>query len=272
MTPATQGAPDAPADRLHASHAQGAALVAGRTLPAREAIVASEPKVLAEATDLVLPGSDSRGAAVTISGGAAGTLALVVSGELAAAIAEGASGAAGLVGALRTSLDDAIAALEPHYPDPLQPSTSRDLDLEHLGFGTGAVTVDLLDDGDHVATLVVDLLPDGVPRSAPASYEPELFSPVPGADLPAEGGPRRSLELLHDVEMAVTVELGRTRMTVRDLLALAPGAVVELDRSAGSPVDVLVNGKLIARGEVVVIDEEFGIRISEIVGLRTVRP
>jgi flagellar motor switch protein FliN/FliY len=54
-------------------------------------------------------------------------------------------------------------------------------------------------------------------------------------------------------------------MAVRDLLALGPGSLVELDRAAGSPVDVLVNGKLIARGEVVVIDEDFGIRISEIV-------
>ena len=75
-----------------------------------------------------------------------------------------------------------------------------------------------------------------------------------------------SLNLLHDVEMAVTVELGRTRMTVRDILSLAPGTVVELDRAAGAPVDVVVNGTLIARGEVVVIDEEFGIRVTEIVG------
>jgi flagellar motor switch protein FliN/FliY len=72
--------------------------------------------------------------------------------------------------------------------------------------------------------------------------------------------------------MQVTAELGRTRMTVRDLLALTPGSVVELDRLAGSPVDVLVNGTLVARGEVVVIDEEFGVRISEIIGLETPRP
>ena len=71
--------------------------------------------------------------------------------------------------------------------------------------------------------------------------------------------------MLHDVEMAVTVELGRTRMTVREILGLAPGTVVELDRAAGAPVDVVVNGTLIARGEVVVIDEEFGIRVTEIV-------
>jgi flagellar motor switch protein FliN/FliY len=74
------------------------------------------------------------------------------------------------------------------------------------------------------------------------------------------------LELLHDVELAVTVELGRTRMLVRDVLELVPGSVIELDRAAGSPVDVLVNGTMIARGEVVVIDEEFGVRITEVIG------
>ena len=71
--------------------------------------------------------------------------------------------------------------------------------------------------------------------------------------------------MLHGVDMEVTVELGRTRMTVRDLLALAPGAVLELDRAAGSPADLLVNGRLIARGEVVVVDEDFGLRVTEIV-------
>ncbi|MGC1513688.1 MAG: flagellar motor switch protein FliN [Acidimicrobiales bacterium] len=76
----------------------------------------------------------------------------------------------------------------------------------------------------------------------------------------------RSLELLSEVEMGVTAELGRTRLLVKDILALTPGSVIELDRAAGSPIDVLVNGTLIARGEVVVIDEEFGIRISEIIG------
>jgi flagellar motor switch protein FliN/FliY len=70
--------------------------------------------------------------------------------------------------------------------------------------------------------------------------------------------------VLADVEMGVTAELGRCRMSVRELLSITPGAVIDLDRPAGAPVDVLVNGKLIARGEVVVIDEEFGIRISEI--------
>jgi flagellar motor switch protein FliN/FliY len=82
--------------------------------------------------------------------------------------------------------------------------------------------------------------------------------------LQALGGSER-LDLLSNVEMDVTAELGRTRRTVRELLSLTPGVVVELDRMAGSPIDLFVNGTLIARGEVVVIDEEFGVRITEIV-------
>ncbi len=70
--------------------------------------------------------------------------------------------------------------------------------------------------------------------------------------------------MLHGVDMEVTVELGRTRLTVRELLALTPGTVLELDRAAGSPADLLVNGRLIARGEVVVVDEDFGLRVTEI--------
>ncbi|MGH8890548.1 MAG: flagellar motor switch protein FliN [Acidothermaceae bacterium] len=84
------------------------------------------------------------------------------------------------------------------------------------------------------------------------------------------GGDR--LDLLSNIEMDVTAELGRTRMTVRELLSLTPGTVVELDRMAGSPIDLYVNGTLIARGEVVVIDEEFGVRISEIVTPGAVEP
>lgn len=78
-------------------------------------------------------------------------------------------------------------------------------------------------------------------------------------------GPARPLALLNDVHMEVSAELGRRRLKVRDIVSLQPGSVVELDRAAGSPVDVLVNGALVWHGEVVVVDEEFGIRVSEIV-------
>jgi flagellar motor switch protein FliN/FliY len=84
-----------------------------------------------------------------------------------------------------------------------------------------------------------------------------------------EAGGSVDLERLHDVMVELTVEVGRTRMTLGQALALGPGSVVTLDRLADSPVDLLVNGRPIARGEVVVIDEEFGLRITEVTTPRT---
>jgi flagellar motor switch protein FliN/FliY len=69
---------------------------------------------------------------------------------------------------------------------------------------------------------------------------------------------------INSVEMALTVEIGRTRMSVRDVLSLEPGAVIELDRSAGAPADVLLNGRLIAHGEIVVVDQDYAVRITQI--------
>ncbi|MCX7795029.1 MAG: flagellar motor switch protein FliN [bacterium] len=74
-----------------------------------------------------------------------------------------------------------------------------------------------------------------------------------------------NLDLLKDVPIQVSVELGRTKILIKDLLALSSGSIIELDKLAGEPVDILVNGKLIAKGEVVVIDENFGVRITEII-------
>jgi flagellar motor switch protein FliN/FliY len=69
---------------------------------------------------------------------------------------------------------------------------------------------------------------------------------------------------INNVEMSLTVEIGRTRIAVRDVLGLEPGAVLELDRSAGAPADVLLNGRLIAHGEIVVIDQDYAVRITKI--------
>ncbi|MHB1683411.1 MAG: flagellar motor switch phosphatase FliY [Bacilli bacterium] len=74
----------------------------------------------------------------------------------------------------------------------------------------------------------------------------------------------QNLDLLLDIPLSVTVELGRAKRLIRDILNLAPGAILELDKLAGEPVDILVNNKLIARGEVVVIDENFGVRVTDI--------
>ena len=82
----------------------------------------------------------------------------------------------------------------------------------------------------------------------------------PATDAPGAA----NLDLLLDVPLEITVELGRANRKVRDVLALGPGSIVELNKLAGEPVDMLVNGKLIAKGEVVVIDENFAVRIIEI--------
>ena len=96
-----------------------------------------------------------------------------------------------------------------------------------------------------------------------APFETTTAGPV---EPPAAPHPVTAEELsrLHDVSVELAVEVGRTQMTIREALALGPGSIVTLNRLAGEPVDLLVNGKPIARGEVVVIDEEFGLRVTEV--------
>jgi flagellar motor switch protein FliN len=81
----------------------------------------------------------------------------------------------------------------------------------------------------------------------------------------AEAGPRPELELILDIPVSISMEVGRTSITIRNLLQLNQGSVIELDRLAGEPLDVLVNGTLIAHGEVVVVNEKFGIRMTDVI-------
>src|SRR5215831_7318944 len=82
---------------------------------------------------------------------------------------------------------------------------------------------------------------------------------------PAEQTQAGDLALVLDVPVEAAVEIGRTTMTIRETLAIAPGSIIALNKLAGEPVDLLVNGRRIARGEVVAIDEEFGLRVTEVV-------
>ncbi|HWV37313.1 MAG TPA: flagellar motor switch protein FliN [Vulgatibacter sp.] len=75
----------------------------------------------------------------------------------------------------------------------------------------------------------------------------------------------RKLDLLLDIPLDITVELGRSRVTLHELLSMGPGSVIELSKVAGEPLDVLVNGRLVARGEAVVINDKFGVRIVDVV-------
>lgn len=81
----------------------------------------------------------------------------------------------------------------------------------------------------------------------------------------AGGGGAGRLDMILDIPVQLTVELGRTKIAIRNLLQLAQGSVVELDRLAGEPMDVLVNGCLIAQGEVVVVNDKFGIRLTDVI-------
>ena len=97
--------------------------------------------------------------------------------------------------------------------------------------------------------------------AGPAAHR-AMFAPLPE---PQPSLSKSALDMLAGLQMNVVVELGRTELTVSEVLGLGPGSVVELDRLAGEPVDILVNDRLIARGEVVVVDENFGVRVVEVV-------
>lgn len=101
--------------------------------------------------------------------------------------------------------------------------------------------------------------------AAATTVAPASFSELGGGRV---GGDPVDVRLLVDIPMSLTVELGRTELKVRDLLALREGSVVTLDKTPGAAVDMLVNGRLIARGDVVVVDDDFGVRITEVIDAR----
>ncbi|TFH85387.1 flagellar motor switch protein FliN [Billgrantia azerbaijanica] len=100
------------------------------------------------------------------------------------------------------------------------------------------------------------------PKPAPQAAGDQVFRPL---DKGADSTAPRDLEMIMDIPVKLTVELGRTKLTIKQLLELAQGSVIELDGLAGEPMDILINGYLIAQGEVVVVDDKYGIRITEII-------
>jgi flagellar motor switch protein FliN len=198
----------------------------------------------------------TEGQAITarFSGAATGEVVVVVGQDLADALKGSPIGELDLTAAIRPALEAAARAFGPTVLDPgqlMEPTVA----LSAIAAKDDAVAVPLLDGGTVRAVIALALSP------WPADAAPGGVATRGSAG----AAPRGGLDMLHDVEMEVSAELGRTRMSVRELLSLSPGAIVELDRAAGSPADLLVNGRLIARGEVVVVDENFGIRITEIV-------
>jgi len=94
------------------------------------------------------------------------------------------------------------------------------------------------------------------------NVQPVQFSSFDASEI---SGGQGNLDLLLDIPLSITVELGRTKKLIRDILELVPGSIVQLDKLAGDPVDIMVNNKLVAKGEVVVIDENFGVRVTDII-------
>ncbi len=215
-----------------------------------------------------VPGPGAQAVAADLPG--LGRLVLAVAAPLAREVQVGPPPAEDLLDGLKPAFTAAAAAFG--VPESAVDGYGlADPAALRPGVGEEAHGLLLMDGDTHKASLA--FIAQAVLPDAPvAGHE---FAPLPAPAGPGGrtgtaagrssvvGGP---IELLHEVEMGVTVELGRTRMLVRDILDLSPGSVIELDRAAGAPIDVLVNGTLIARGEVVVIDEEFGIRITEVIG------
>jgi flagellar motor switch protein FliN/FliY len=127
------------------------------------------------------------------------------------------------------------------------------------------------EEGEEAEAAMLAMLGD-LPDAGPSATAEDIdfgSAEVGGAEFqqlsePAGNTPERSIDLLMDVNLPISIELGRTQMAISDILALGPGSVVELNKLAGEPVDLLVNYKIVARGEVVVIDENFGVRVTQL--------
>jgi flagellar motor switch protein FliN/FliY len=218
-----------------------AALAAAGLVPSTAELVPGAP--VSDPDRVPLPPAAASAVTAGLSGEVSGDVVLVLSADVVEALSNSPVGRMDVAAALRPALEAAAATLgrvRVASERVEEPASALD-GLRDKGM---FVAVPLLADGEHQATFALQV-------TLPTARN--------------GGGQRGSLDLLRHVAMEVTVEIGRTRMTVQELLSLHPGEVVELDRAASAPADLLVNGTLIARGEVVVVDEDFGLRISEIV-------
>lgn len=121
-----------------------------------------------------------------------------------------------------------------------------------------------ISEDDWAAAMAEQAVVDAPAAAAgPAAQAANIF---PSFESPGgSGSMMNELDMILDIPVQITVELGRTKITIKNLLQLAHGSVVELDAMAGEPMDVLVNGTLIAQGEVVVVNDKFGIRLTDII-------
>lgn len=159
-------------------------------------------------------------------------------------------GEATLAGAFTTKLRSFTT------PDNIVQASTIIRSTVKLGLGTANLDIHWLTDDETMVSLMPSKARDEAAYTAQARPADVGVSGTPPEDA--------SLRLLFDIPLEISVELGRVKMVVRDVLDLGAGSIVEIDKAAGEPVDVLVNGRPVARGEVVVIEDNFGVRITEI--------
>ncbi len=168
-------------------------------------------------------------------------------------------------------LDQDNAAPEGEKPDNAASTEGSDVDWAAALSEQTAHTAGQTTQADGLAQEVDDwasalaeqtsapaVAPAPAPAASPAAH---VFQPLTNANI--EGN--SDIDMIMDIPVQLTVELGRTRLTIKNILQLGQGSVVELDGLAGEPMDIFVNGYLIAQGEVVVVDEKYGIRVTDIV-------
>ncbi len=194
------------------------------------------------------PDADAQAVRAHFVGSTSADLVVVADQAIAAAMADAGDDVTA-ADALRPALEAAANTLGAGVLDTAQ--------TEPLGETFADPDIDVFalvdESGEAQAWFGIRMRVNAAPASKPA--------PAP-ATVSSE---RARMRLLGDVELVLTAEIGRTRLPMRQVLELVPGTVLELDRAAGAPADVMVNGRLVARGEVVVVDEDYGIRISEII-------
>lgn len=213
-------------------------------------LAGGEPLTVGDPTREADPaGFGSHAVIAQFSGSRTGDLLLVVADDVATALRDSSLGALDLDAALTPTVEAVAAAIGPVVLGPLQVVETR-LGINRILAGPDAALVPLLGGTGPRAAIAISLNRAAAsPATTPASEDVQS----------------QRLDLLRGVEMEATVELGRSRMTVNELLSLRSGAVIELDRAAGTPADLFVNGRLIAHGEVVVVDENYGLRITQVI-------
>ena len=219
-----------------------AATAASALAPGSE-LTAGQPRGVPAELDL------ERAVLCPLGGSVEGELALFVEDGFARALGQAEVGDLDLAAALAPTLAAVAAALGSVIVGEPTTMDAR-LAQRKIESREDVAVIDLTEGTNVRAAVAVGLVLGNAPARAA----------VASAGLQSE-----RLDLLRNVEMAATVELGRTRMTINDLLSLRDGAVIELDRAAGDAADLFVNGRLIARGEIVVVNENYGLRVVSIV-------